>query len=86
MLMCVVLFGVGLLQAAAAQEVAPPPLSVDVEELNKRIAEVEASTSLDTKTSATLLGLYRETLGNLQQARRDQADEQALKETAENAS
>ena len=59
-------FSVGAQDESAASE-----NRVDPEVLNLKIAEVEASTTLDEQTAGTLVDLYRQALTNLERARVD---------------
>jgi len=72
--------------SAFAQEApAKTQGSVDPEVLNLKIAEVEASTTLDEQVRGTLLDLYRRALTNLERARVEQASADALAEAAVHA-
>jgi potassium efflux system protein len=53
-----------------------PEPPVDAEVLNRKIAEVEASTTLDEEVAGTLVDLYRRALTNLEKARVHQAAEE----------
>lgn len=62
-----------------------PEGSVDPEVLQLKIAEVEASTTLDEQAAGTLLDLYRRSLTNIELVRVEQANTEALAEAAANA-
>lgn len=71
--------------AVAQKSAVTPEGSVNPEVLQLKIDEVEASTSLDEQVAGTLLDLYRRALTNLEMARVEQANTQAVAEAAANA-
>ena len=62
-----------------------PEEAGDVELINLRIAEIEATITLDEQTSGTLIALYRRALTNIERTRIEQAAADALEEARERA-
>ena len=73
------------LVSLAQDDSEAPEKDGDVELINLRIAEIEATTTLDEQTANTLLALYRRTLTNIERTRIEQAAADALAAAGERA-
>ena len=82
-LLVLLLFSV-LVHGQEAQRLAEPPVDTDV--LSSKIAEVEASTTLDEGAAAARIDLYRRALSNLERARVEASQAEALASTGAGAS
>ncbi len=76
------LFPVAIL---SQDESATTEKQADADLIALKIAEIEASTTLDEETAKTLVGLYRRALTNIERARVERVNADALAESAEHA-